>query len=77
MDVDAAARLARELEDAMHLHQPELGRGLVVGDSPDTVDAELDRALEPLRVGLVRKDPVLREGGHLDRGEVGQLVTDP
>ena len=75
VDVDAAAVLLRELEDAVHLREPELRGRLVVGDAADAVDAELDRVLEALLVALVREDPVLRERRHLDRAEVGELVA--
>ena len=76
MHVDAAVVRLRQLEDAMHLAQAELGRRLVVGDAADAVDAEPDRVLEPLLVAVTGEDAVLRERRHLDRAQVGELVAD-
>src|SRR5215208_4287338 len=46
------------------------------GGCRHTVDAEVNGAFEALLAGLVRENPVLGKGGHLDRDEVGQFVAD-
>ena len=77
MHVDPPRVLLRQLEDPVHLAEPQLRGRLVVRDAADAVDAETDRALEPFLVAVAGEDPVLRERGHLDRAEVGYLVAQP
>ena len=47
-----------------------------MGDTPDAVDAELQRVLEPRRVAVAGEDAVLRERGHLHGAELGDLVAE-
>src|SRR4051812_3693388 len=77
MDVDAAAVLLRELEDAVHLPMAELRRRLVVRDATDAVGTEPQGVLEQLLVRRMRIDPVLRKGRDLDRHQLRELVTYP
>jgi hypothetical protein len=76
VDVDPAPVALGQVEDAVHLAGAELGGRLVVRDASDAVGAETERVLEPLLVARACIDPVLREGGHLDRDEVCELVAE-
>ena len=66
--------LLREFEHAMDFLQTQLRRRLVVRDAADAVDAEPDRALEPLLITVAPIDAVLRERRDLDRAQLSELV---
>ena len=77
MHVDPPVVLLGQVEDPVHLGQPEFAGRLVVWNPADAIGAELQRVLQQFLVARIGVDPVLRERGHLHGDQIGHVVAHP